>query len=98
MFQLIGHGRNCHERRGGALKKMPESRVPNPEDLLSGFVLSELAVLASRRRALASRLSPLAYRATPIESAFHRIGGRTGAGVAPLTRVLVATKTRGTAK
>jgi len=38
------------------------------------------------------------YRLTPIESAFHRIGGREGTGIAPTTRVLVATYSRGTAK
>ncbi len=44
------------------------------------------------------RESKGAYRATPIASAFQRMGGRTGAGAAPATRVLVATYARGTAK
>jgi hypothetical protein len=41
---------------------------------------------------------PCAYRETPMLSAFQSTFGRNGDGTTPVTRVLAATYTRGTAK
>ena len=51
-----------------------------------------LAIVAPLKKVPGTFLGAAPYRpATPMTSAFQRIDGRTGAGTAPVTRVLVAT-------